>query len=144
MVDLAFLLITFFMLSTSFSKSKAIKLSKPPIITEEQKELFQDQIKEDQTLTIYVYDNDLLFYGVKKSEVFFTDYAQDGIQKIVAEANKKTKNKLTLLIKMHPNASTKNLVDILDVYHQNALNLPYFLGDISKEQQVVIEKFIKK
>ena len=70
MVDMMMLLITFFMLCTSLAKPQAMHLTMPAKDENMQAE-DKDKSKTEQTITIYLADNDKLFYYiVDKKEDF--------------------------------------------------------------------------
>jgi len=91
MCDLGFLLITFFMLSTSMNKPQTMELSLPSKdkVTEEE----QSKIKESTAITIILGKEDKLFYyfGIGTEEaspqVIETTYAPDGIRKMLLQRN---------------------------------------------------------
>jgi biopolymer transport protein ExbD len=92
MVDLMCLLITFFMLTTAFSKSKVMVITMPD---KDQPNQPKDntQISAFRTLNILLSDKDQVFYYVgsdKKPLTPFTrtDFSKDGIRKILLEKNK--------------------------------------------------------
>lgn len=91
MCDLGFLLITFFMLSTSMSKPQTMELSMPSKdkVTEEE----QNKVKESTAVTIILGKEDKVFYyfgiGTTESDpqVIETTFAPDGIRKMLLERN---------------------------------------------------------
>jgi biopolymer transport protein ExbD len=91
MCDLGFLLITFFMLSTSMNKPQTMELSLPSKdkVTEEE----QSKIKESTAITIILGKEDKLFYyfgiGTEEADpqVIETTYAPDGIRKMLLQRN---------------------------------------------------------
>jgi len=89
MVDLGFLLITFFMLTTSMNKPQTMEINMPikKDITEED----QTKIKESQAMTIILGDKDRIFYyfGITEPKVEVTNFSKEGIRKILLEENKK-------------------------------------------------------
>jgi biopolymer transport protein ExbD len=94
MVDLMCLLITFFMLTTAFSKPKAMEITMPE--KKNDPNVKAPEISADRTLNILVSGNDQLFYyfGVadpKKPPVpqlIKTNYSKDGIRKVLLQRNK--------------------------------------------------------
>ncbi|MFN8430192.1 MAG: biopolymer transporter ExbD [Spirosomataceae bacterium] len=123
MVDLGFLLITFFIFTTTFSKPNMMKLNLPEK-DEEKKAEDQEkaEIKLSNTITIVMgKDNRLFWYqqavaDVKPEDFHETDYSAKGIR---LEIEKKKQaaldsSKFTVIIKPTDEATFKNTVDILD------------------------------
>lgn len=125
MVDLAFLLITFFMLTTTLSKPKAMQLNMPKK-TENEKD--KQEVGECQVMNVLIDTLDQVWYydglqvaGLKKT----TFDPSSGIRKEILAFIKKVPNECPLtskgakrdaivLIKMLKGARYKNMVDILD------------------------------
>lgn len=123
MVDLGFLLITFFMYTTTFSKPNMMKLSMP-VKDEEKPEEQQDmaEIKVSNTITIIMGKDDRIFWyqkpltDVTAADLNETDYSANGIRKAILtkKANSIDQDKFTVIIKPTDQATWKNTVDILD------------------------------
>jgi biopolymer transport protein ExbD len=124
MVDLAFLLITFFMLTTSLNKPKAMDLNMP----KKDKEIKQD-VKESQVLNVILGKDDVIWYyetsDGKMTNMDQTTFAgDDGIRAVLLKKQKKVEkmfghnkepfDKTIVLIKMAEGAKYKDMVDILD------------------------------
>lgn len=130
MVDLAFLLITFFMLTTTLSKPKAMELGLPDKEDPKDKNL-DIKVDEFRTMTILMGDNNKLlrYNGLLETPVpggapkDFT-YGKDGIRKELLSRKKavleystakgKPKNGMIVIIKPGKKSNYRNLVDILD------------------------------
>jgi biopolymer transport protein ExbD len=118
MVDLAFLLISFFMLTTTLAKPQAMELNMPKKTEEEDKE----DVKEGWVLNVILDKDDKIWYynGLVVFDMKTTDYSAEGIRKVVydkqEEVGKKYENreKMICIIKMTKDANYKNMVDILD------------------------------
>lgn len=88
MVDLGFLLITFFMLATSLIKPQTMEITMPSNkkVEEEDKTV----AKASQAVTLILGKNDKVFYYFGKTEgaqVIETTYATDGLRRILLEKN---------------------------------------------------------
>lgn len=91
MVDLGFLLITFFMLTTSMLKPQTMEISVPS----KDKVLEEDQnkIKASQAITILLGKENKLYYyfGTQENgidpEVVETDYSSEGLRKMLFQKN---------------------------------------------------------
>lgn len=126
MVDLAFLLITFFMLTTSLSKPQTMEITMPDKNKNPEDVM---KVKESRTLTVLLGKNDRVYYyqGItdEEPEVGVTTFAPDGIRKVLLEKkhqigfvrNEKTgklEDGIIVIIKARSDARYKNMVDILD------------------------------
>jgi len=114
MVDLAFLLVTFFMLTTTFTKPKVMKLSMPEKTATE-----RTTVSEELTTTLVLDKDNRLFYlrGAENPEVKITTYAPDGLRKMAYEMVKRGQQRnedAIFLIKPTAEASYQNVVDVLD------------------------------
>lgn len=112
MVDLAFLLLTFFVMTTTLNKPQAMQINMPdkPKDGDEQPE-----VNERNVLTLVMGENDKIYWymGITDPKVEVTNFSATGIRKILQE--KKTENpKIIVLIKSLDEARYKNMVDILD------------------------------
>jgi len=147
MVDLAFLLITFFMLTTSLSKPQAMNVPMPDKEKDPKMEK-PDKVNEDRMMTILIGEDDkILWYlgrfdapKIPPTEAVF---GKDGIRKdllanvqlgkrvAAAEGPGKEDQGLIVNIKASDKATYKNLVDILD---EMAITDPqlFAIGDITE------------
>lgn len=125
MVDLAFLLITFFMLTTTLNKPKAMQLNMPK--KTEHKEEEQD-VADCQVLNVLLDTLDRVWYyeGLQVAGLKQTGYGEDGIRKEIMHMiksvpqdqscldHKGQPRQAIVLIKMLKSSRYKNMVDILD------------------------------
>ena len=121
MVDLMFLLITFFMLTTTLAKPQAMDLSMPD--KDDTKPDEQFDVADTRTMTILLGTNDRVEWYIGLVDKPITapqvdNYGKNGIRKAILEKSKEVKAKyakgLIVLIKASSKANYKNLVDILD------------------------------
>lgn len=121
MVDLAFLLITFFMLTTSLNKPNAMDVTVP----DKNEEDLEDRLEvaDDRTTTILLAGNNkIVWYSglfdnpIEGPET--VDYGAEGIRKVLlrklVEVPQRTGEDLIVVIRPSDDATHKNLVDILD------------------------------
>lgn len=97
MVDLAFLLLTFFVLTATFSKPKVLKLVLPPKKLEKEKDKPMPPAKNGLTL-IMGNDQKLFWYWGKpdpNKPLKFTTYDKEGLRKLLRERNSYMIEKLT-------------------------------------------------
>lgn len=95
MVDLACLLLTFFMLTTAFSKSKVMEITFPEK-ADKDKPQPEVKIRSDRTLNIILDENDVVYWynGLADPRkpplptLSSTDFSKDGIRKILLTRNK--------------------------------------------------------
>src|SRR5690606_39734157 len=124
MVDLAFLLITFFMLTTSLSKPHAMDVAMPDKNQENKEDLLE--LADNRTMTILLgSDNKIEYYmGLLDSPLegpTVTTYGKDGIRPVLLEQLKRVpqvtgdpEKGLIVIIRPSDKSSYRNLVDILD------------------------------
>ena len=135
MVDLAFLLITFFMLTTTFGKPQAMEVNMPDKTENNE----QQPLKESKALTILLGEEDKIYYyrGIQNPEVLVTDYSQTGIRKVLVDMNKQI-DEMVVLIKADEKSRYKNMVDMLDEMHITNMQR-YAIVDITEEDLRLIE-----
>lgn len=157
MVDLAFLLITFFMLTTTLSKPQAMDLGLPDKNTDDQPET---KIKVDQrrTMTIVLGAKDKIewFHGLLEApepggKPTKSTHGREGIRKEilkrVASVPQVTGNKdkgLIVIIKPTAKSSYKNLVDILDEMAICSVPTYAIVNDFSPEEKALADKLNKE
>jgi len=136
MVDLGFLLVTFFMLTTTFSKPQTMEINLPVKPKEEVTEEEQNAVKASKALTLIIDgENKIYWYqGIPGADNVpaLTNFSADGIRKILVEKNS-TIQDMVVLIKPTDEANYKNVVDILD--EMNISNIKrYALVEITPEE----------
>ena len=112
MVDLAFLLLTFFILTTTFSKPQTMEITMPE---KPKPEDVQPLVNERKVLTLVLGSNDKIYWyiGITDPKVEVTNFSKEGIRKLLLEENRNIKD-LVILIKPMDQSKYKNVVDILD------------------------------
>jgi biopolymer transport protein ExbD len=118
MVDLGFLLITFFIFTTTLSDPKAMFLPLP-----DDKDMHDPvTASEEKTLQLVLESPDRIryFYGTDSAHAMTTDYAASGVRKVILDkmaqvAQKyKKQGEMIVLIRPTEGAVYGNLVDVLD------------------------------
>ena len=99
MVDLAFLLLTFFMLTTTFSKPKTMEINMPADLPPEIK-----PPKINNALTFLLSESDAIYYYYgefkpEETKLEKTDFSKDGLHKILLTRNDYVINKIEALQK---------------------------------------------
>jgi len=105
MVDIAFLLLIFYMVTTVFSMPQAMEVNLPPT-TED-----QIKIKESNVLTLHVDAKNRFYWNIGRD--LPTPMSPDSLRALLVEQNK-ANPKLNTLIIIHKDAKYKTMVDILD------------------------------
>lgn len=117
MVDLGFLLITFFIFTTTMSEPKAMKLAMP-----DDSEGSQNEGGEGKTLQLELDGNNTIsyYYGNDSLHKQTADYSASGIRKVIQEKQKEITGKhedvseMIVLISPKDACTYRNVVDILD------------------------------
>jgi biopolymer transport protein ExbD len=136
MVDLGFLLITFFMLTTTFSKPQTMEINLPVKPKGEVVEEQENALKASKAFNIIVDGENRLFWYLglphePLEPLTETNYTADGIRKVLLEKNSSIQD-MVVLIKATDAAVYKNVVDILD--EMNISNIKrYALIDITPD-----------
>jgi len=117
LVDLAALLITFFMLTTTFNKPQTMEINMPVKPDNEEEQI---ALKASNAMTIILGEKDRLFYyyglgdPAENPEVIESDYSANGIRKVLVSPTVKSNDKMTVMIKPMEQSRYKNMVDMLD------------------------------
>jgi biopolymer transport protein ExbD len=113
MVDLAFLLLTFFMLATTFIKPQALELllpAKPK--TEDAAQ--ETPVKESKTLHLVLFENHFAWYrGLRDPKPTYLPYQDDHLYTLLSAQNRAIDG-LVVLVKPTVTARYENLVQVLD------------------------------
>ena len=143
MVDLGFLLINFFIFTTTMSTTSTMDLFMPKD-TNKDEEL--NKAKESGALTIMMgKDNHLYYYEGKLAEdasnFLSTSFDPDkGIRKIIIDKKKRTPPEdLVIVLKPNEEATYKNTVDMLDEMTINNVKR-FALVDISEVENQLIHR----
>jgi biopolymer transport protein ExbD len=148
MVDLGFLLITFFMFTTTMAKPKAMEIQMP-FKDEKLKEEDKNKIKNDAALTLLLSKDHRIYYynGIgddpTKPPVVEVTYFKDkgGIRDVLINKKKTVQSLISqgvltatdrpvVLIKPDSNSTTEDLINILDEMTINGIQV-YAVVDIT-------------
>ncbi|MEJ7643540.1 MAG: biopolymer transporter ExbD [Chryseolinea sp.] len=112
MVDLAFLLLTFFILTTTLNKPQTMELNMPEKEKEGDK---PPEVNEKKVVTLILGPDDKVYWyvGITDPVVQLTNFSKDGVRKIITQKNAEIPG-LIVLIKPGKESRYKNMVDILD------------------------------
>jgi biopolymer transport protein ExbD len=136
MVDLGFLLITFFMLTTTLNKPQIMPVVFPEKIPIHEK---PDEVKANRVLTLLLGANDLVYYykGITNPRLDSTNYSAEGLRKVILQQKaevraagfedkeyeltkkdgtkeQRIRNQAVVLIKPLERSRYKNVVDTFD------------------------------
>jgi len=115
MVDLAFLLITFFMLATTLTKQQKFDFGVPPDVKDPSQ---QPELKASNAITLILGKDDKVYWYVMNqdgsTDFHTTDFSEEGIHKTLLDKKKALGNNLNVVIKPMKESKYKNLVDIVD------------------------------
>jgi biopolymer transport protein ExbD len=107
MVDLAFLLLTFFILTSTFNDHKMMDLQMPSEPKPPQR------IQDIDVLNLVLAENDKIYWWTGlEPPASITNYSKDGVRKVLLE--KKSNPHLMVLIKPKDDSKYQNMIDILD------------------------------
>jgi Biopolymer transport protein len=140
MVDLGFLLITFFIFTTTMSQPTAMRLFLPKD-TEKPEE--QNKIKASGALTLMLSKNNSIFYyegelAPDGSNFKSTNFKE--VRDILIDKKKRTNPEdFVVVIKPGPEATYKNTVDMLDEMTINDIKR-YALVDLYEQEAQLLQK----
>ena len=170
MVDLAFLLLTFFMMTTTFGKPKTMEINMPV-----KPDTPENQTLVNNAVTILLTGDDKIYwyFGELKPEtkLELTNYSNDGLRKLFLEKNKfavdrikhlrtesatnnmadstlkrleveakGAKQALMVLVKADDKAKYKNIVDVLDELNITMVG-KYAIVDLAQQEFELINTF---
>ncbi|MBK9638456.1 MAG: biopolymer transporter ExbD [Bacteroidetes bacterium] len=170
MVDLAFLLLTFFMMTTTFGKPKTMEINMPV-----KPDTPENQTLVNNAVTILLTGDDKIYwyFGELKPEtkLELTNYSNDGLRKLFLDKNKYAvdrikqlrtesatnnmadstlkrleveakgaKQALMVLVKADDKAKYKNVVDVLDELNITMVG-KYAIVDLAQQEFDLINNF---
>lgn len=137
MVDLAFLLITFFMLTTALSRPVVM-----PVVMPDDSGAPQP-LRASEALTILAGPNDQIYWyqGLFTAHIERTDYSKEGLRALLLQqktllAQERPKAGLYVIIKPLPTSRYKNLVDLFDELHITAV--PHYVMQPPTPEELAI------
>ena len=112
MVDLGFLLITFFIFTTTMSQPTSMNLAMPKD-TDKPDEI--NKVKESGSLTLMLGKGNVIYYYFGNDPATMQTTGYKDLRKIILDKKKSTPaDDLFIIIKPDKDASYKNAVDVLD------------------------------
>jgi biopolymer transport protein ExbD len=128
MVDVAFLLLIFFMVTTVFRTPQALEINLPP------DENVKIEIAESKVMSLRMLDNDVVYY--KRGTDPWTRSDLKGLPGVFKAF--KGNKELVVVIKIDPKAKFSNMVDIIDELDVASLTR-FSLGTLTEEERKEVE-----
>lgn len=131
MVDLMCLLITFFMLTTAFSKPKVMEITMPEKKTDEKQQ--DTKVNEQRVVNIIMIGDDKVYWYSGMADpkkpplptLIKTDYSKDGIRKVLLQKNKTVFEKILSVTDEYKSGSLKITTDYIDSTKAQLLRTAY-------------------
>jgi biopolymer transport protein ExbD len=139
MVDLGFLLITFFVFTTTMSMTTAMGM-----VTPKETDVDSTEIPESTVITLLpAANNKLYYYEGSENNAFYktTDYSAAGLRKILVDKKKRVESNgkdAILIIKPSKFSNFKNVVNIIDE-SKICMYKRYFLDKASVEDEMKLQ-----
>jgi len=135
MVDVAFLLLTFFMLTTTFSKANTMEINIPP-------ESGEVKIAENNVMTLRVVEEGEVYWAIGEQAPQRIPLYEEGSGQeamMLSEAMRQmlrqqtgANERLVIVVKLSPRAKYKYLVDLIDEFNLLAIDR-FSLDDFTGE-----------
>jgi biopolymer transport protein ExbD len=129
LVDVAFLLLTFFMLTTSMARPQTMEINLPP------DEKAKVEIAESNLMTVYVTEKGDIYWKIgindAPAKIEYTKFR--GLVRERSQAN----SKLTTFVKIDPKAKYETMVNILDELTQADMQRYSIARMDDKDQQII-------
>jgi len=139
MVDLGFLLITFFIFTTSLSRPNALAIRLPKDVPDNERE----KIPVSGALTLLPSENNRVYYYEKDNYQDLHSTGFSGIRSLIVTKKTSTKpGDFMVIIKPGPDATYKNTIQLLDEMTINEVKR-YALVDIDVNEYEWIKKIEK-
>ncbi|MCS6917438.1 MAG: biopolymer transporter ExbD [Chitinophagales bacterium] len=147
LVDLGFLLVTFFILTTTMTKPKAMQVVMPEKDVKDTAQM--SKIRESESMTILLGGNDRIYYyfGINEPKIEVANF--NNIRKIIQDRNREVlalqqangwkPNGVYIGIKPTDESRYQNLVDMLDEMKINDIK-SYAIVDPSPEELEMLPK----
>jgi biopolymer transport protein ExbD len=135
LVDLAFLLLTFFILTRTFQEKRILEVNWPDKPT-----ALMDlpPVSAENVLNLVLAEDDKLYWWIwSDPKPKTSDFSKDGLRKLLID-QRKANPKIVVLIKPKDSSKYSNLVDVLDEI-QITKTPRYVLMDFSPEDEKVID-----
>lgn len=143
MVDLGFILVTFFVFTAALNESKAMNL----LLPNDNNPAINDDICESCALTFILSKNNIVHYyeGSEKNASYkMTDYSSNGIRQNIIDKRKwviqkRGKDELIIIVKPGKESSFKNLVDVVDECNITVVKRYYLAEPSAGENKMIAQ-----
>lgn len=137
MVDLGFLLITFFIFTTTLSEANAMGI----VIPSDKKPNTDSKTPESKTISLILSSNNTIqyYHGTAINNISITTYAANGLRHIILQKQKALGSyakEMVVLIKPTKQASYGNVVDVLDEMQINGVT-KYVLMELDGSEKLL-------
>ncbi|MEM7037000.1 MAG: biopolymer transporter ExbD [Bacteroidota bacterium] len=148
MVDVAFLLLTFFILTSTLATPKAMELIKPPKTDDDSNE---QKVVEDKVMTFILGADDKIHcvHKITDPDIETVDFSDEGLRKVIDDHLNRFPNRCSevgdapgcwdpiFVIKPAITCKYKNMVDIMDEMRIN--NIPkYALDEVNSQDSLLM------
>jgi biopolymer transport protein ExbD len=135
MVDLAFLLLTFFVLTTSLFKPQVMPIAMPEKVNDP---IDQPPVEGKRVLTLVLGKSDEIYWylGTSNEKAERTNFSANGIRRLLNKKKTEIEN-MVVLIKPSDQSQYKNVVDILDEMIITVIN-KYAIVDMEPADEELI------
>jgi biopolymer transport protein ExbD len=143
MVDVAFLLLTFFMLTTTFSKSNTMEINVPP-------ETGEVKMAESNVMTFRIPGDGYAYWSLgneapRKIELYEQKDGKQfalskGIRQLLRQQTSSNK-KLAIVVRISEKAKYKSLVDIIDEFNMMKIDR-FSLDDFTSQDEQEITRAV--
>ena len=131
MVDLGFLLITFFIFTTTMSQPTAMKLFLPKDVDKPEE---QNKVKMSAVITMMLGKNDQIYYYEGEDVTKLQSTSYKAVRDILLDKKRRTDPiYFNIILKPSQDATYRNIVDILDEMTIDAIR-HYALVDITPDE----------
>lgn len=158
MVDLAFLLITFFMLTTSLSKPQSMSLAMPAKDDPKEEKIKPLPVDQRRTVTVILGENNKIkwYHGLLEApepggKPQDAGYGKEGIRQVllprvksVPQVTGDPEKGLIVIIKPTAKSNYRNLVDMLDEMAICDVKVYAIVNDFSPEEKALVAEMSNK